>query len=135
MSSGGPTGMSSSQSDDQTQQQAIIRQLLRNTKSTDTKLEVIVNEFSKSLDDANVPRLMGLLEEMSRAHPEARVAYNEVKNNVYNMEPYEMLDTFLQTYQFRCDLRRSREFSAPKSEVADQGICNSRKKHTISYIK
>lgn len=117
--SGGQSRKSSSLLVVDQQQQALIRQLLRNTKNTESQLDVIVKEFSKPPEKAKVERLMGLLEAMSRYQPEAKVAYDEVKNNVYNMEPFEMLDTFLQTYQFRCDLRKSREFSGP-SEVKPQ---------------
>lgn len=62
---------------------------------------------------------MGVLEAISRNQPEAREAYSEVKNNVYNMEPFEMLDTFLNTYQFRCEVRRSREFATAPPDAAD----------------
>lgn len=118
MSSGQQSRLSSSLLVDQ-HQRTIIRQLLRNTKNIETQLDIIVKEFTKPSEKTNVERLMGVLEAISRNQPEAREAYSEVKNNVYNMEPFEMLDTFLNTYQFRCEVRRSREFTTAPPDAAD----------------
>lgn len=136
MSSGQQSRLSSSLLVDQ-HQRTIIRQLLRNTKNIETQLDIIVKEFTKPSEKTNVERLMGVLEAISRNQPEAREAYSEVKNNVYNMEPFEMLDTFLNTYQFRCEVRRSREFTTAPPDAADgnnEGLIYTFNTLYISFI-
>lgn len=132
MSSGQPQSARSSSSALQLvdhQQRSILRYLLGESTAVVRQVELYVKEFTKSREQANIQTLMNLLEHLTRKKPDAKIAFKEVKDNVHNMEPIEMLDNFLQTYQFRSDLRRSREFGGPypweaMKEVRNEGAFN-----------
>lgn len=103
---------------------AQIHQLLArgSTKNVESQVDKIINEFSKSNAQANMEKIIGHMEKMSSCHPEALNAYNEMKTNMHDMDPPEILDTFLHYFQFRCDMRRSHDPSDPNRAVKKGGL-------------